>query len=179
MLQKCNMWKVGAIFFREPIKKHYLMEISKKSKLAHTSIKRYLLLLKKDSIIKESVEKKGNKRYPLYQANFDNIEYKFYKKIYNLCQLKNSGLISFLKKKLMPNVIVLFGSYAKGEDTDESDIDIFVECQQEKIILSKFEKYLGRYIQLHFKRKFQDYPKELRNNIINGIILNGYLEAFK
>ena len=35
--------------------------------------------------------------------------------------------------KLAPKSIVLFGSYQKGEDIENSDIDIFVECKKEKL----------------------------------------------
>ncbi len=35
----------------------------------------------------------------------------------------------------MPRNIVIFGSYDKGIDTENSDIDLFVECKNEKIDL--------------------------------------------
>ena len=179
MLQKCSIWKVAGIFFNEPTKNHYLIEISKKSKLAHTSVKKHLLLLKSLLIIEESIEEKGNRKYPLYKANLENKAYKAYKKIYNIIQIRESKLSDFLKDKLMPKSIVLFGSYAKGEDIEDSDIDVFVECKKEEIDISNFEKYLNRTIQLHFKEDFKKYSKELKNNIVNGIVLEGYLEAFK
>ena len=176
MLQKCSIYRVASVFFNEPTKKHYLIEISKKIKLAHTSVKKHLSALKELGIIKEEVEEKGDRKYPLYKANLEKKEYKFYKKIYNLNQIK--GLIKFLKDNIMPKTIILFGSYSRGEDTEESDIDLFIQCKEEKIDISKFEKFLNRNIQLHFKKDFKEYSKELKNNIINGIILEGYLEAF-
>lgn len=179
MLQECSIFKVLNVFWDEPTKPHYLIEISKKSKLAHTSVKNYILTLRKLDIIKENIEKKGKRKYPIYLANLENEIYKFYKKITNLDKINNSGLIYYLKDNLMPKNIVLFGSYSKGEDIESSDIDIFVECKKEEIDLSKFEKQINRKIQLHFKENFNDYPKELKNNIINGIVLSGYLEAFK
>ena len=45
--------------------------------------------------------------------------------------------------------------------------------------LKNFEKKLKKRIQIHFKENFSSYPKELKNNIINGIIIYGFLEAFK
>ena len=44
--------------------------------------------------------------------------------------------------------------------------------------LERFEKSLNRKISLHFSDNFNKLPKELRNNIINGVRLAGYLEAF-
>ena len=40
MLQKCSILKTAGIFFNEPTKEHYLMEISRKARLAHTSVKK-------------------------------------------------------------------------------------------------------------------------------------------
>lgn len=178
MLQKCSILKVAGVFFKEPTKEHYLLEISKKAGIAHTSVKEHLKTLKKVSIIEESIEEKGRRKFPVYKANINNKEYREYKKIYNLLQLKESKLIDFLKDHLMPKSIVLFGSYQKGEDTEDSDIDIFVECKEEEVDISKFKKQLDRNIQIHFKENIKKYPNELKNNLVNGIVLEGYLEVF-
>lgn len=178
MLHKCSIFGVAGVFFREPTKEHYLIEISKKANLSHTSTKNNLLALVKLSIIKESREKKGSRTFPIFRANLENKSYKEYKQIYNLLELHNSNLIDFLKYMLMPKCIILFGSYQRGEDVEDSDIDLFVECKEEKLDLSKFTKKLGRDVQLHFKENFKMYPPELKNNIINGTVLEGYLEAF-
>lgn len=179
MLQISNIYNIAGIFFDEPTKSHYLIEISKKSKLAHTSVKKNLIVLKKEKIINEYSEKRGKRQFPNYTANTENQFYKEHKKIYNLINIRNSVVIEFIKDKLMPKCIILFGSYSKGEDIETSDIDIFVEAKGQKIHLNKFEKILKRKIELHFNEDFNRYPKELKNNIINGDILYGYLEAFK
>jgi len=179
MLQKCSILKVARVFFNEPTKSHYLIEISKKSGIAHTSVKQYLNELKKQSIITENFETKGKRKFPIYKADLDSSEYRSYKMISNQLQLKESDIIKFLNDKLMPKTIVVFGSYSRGEDIEDSDIDIFIECKEENLDLSKYEKILKRRIQLHFKRDFSEYPKELKNNIMNGIILRGFLEGVK
>ena len=77
--------------------------------------------------------------------------------------------------------IILFGSFSRGEDIEESDIDIYIETHsKKKISLKKFESSLNRNIQL-FKHKsiHQIRNKDLANNIINGIVLSGYLEVLK
>lgn len=178
MLQKCSIFKVAGIFFDEPTKAHYLAEISNKVGLAHTSIKKHLLQLEKLSIIKESLEKKGKRNFPVYKADLESERYKKYKKINNIIQIEESGLIDFLKERLMPKSIVLFGSYSRGEDIEDSDIDLFIECEKEEIDVGKFEKQLNKKIELHFKEDFKKYAKELKNNIVNGIVLYGYLEVF-
>lgn len=178
MFQKCSILTVAGIFFKEPTKNHYLIEISRKAELSHTSTKKHLQALAKLGIIKETIEKKGGRKFPLFRADLNSKNYKEYKRIYNLLELKKYPLIGFLKDSLMPKCIVLFGSYQKGEDVEDSDIDLFVECKEEKLNLAHFAKKLGRNIQLHFKEDFKKYPPELKNNIINGLVVEGYLEAF-
>lgn len=179
MLQISNTLKIAGVFFNEPIKPHYLIEISKKSKLAHTSVKRNLNELKKQGIIIETVEKKGKRKFPYFKSNIENKEYKKFKKIYNLIKLEESGIIDYIKDRLMPKSVIVFGSYSKGEDIEESDIDIFVETKKQEIQVSEYEKKLKRKVELHFKENFDDYPNELKNNIINGIVLYGYLEVYR
>ena len=47
-----------------------------------------------------------------------------------------------------------------------------------KALSKLFEKKLNRKINIFFSDNFNKLSKELRNNIINGIILKGYLKVF-
>ena len=179
MLQKSSMMITAEIFFVNPTKKNYLMDISRKIGLSHTSVKKNLDELVKLGLVIESVEKKGARKFPIYKANIDNRLFKDYKIIYNLFSILDSGVTRFIEEKLIPKSIVIFGSYQRGEDTEDSDIDIFVECKEKKLNLDKFERKLNRNIQLHFKENFNLYPKELKNNIMNGIVVGGFLEGYK
>ena len=49
-----------------------------------------------------------------------------------LFELHKSGLIDYLWEKLAPQTIVLYGSYAKGEVTKKSDLDIAVIVESEQ-----------------------------------------------
>ena len=179
MIQKSSMDRTAEVFFINPTKKHYLMDISRIIELAHTSVKNNLDKLVKMGFLIESVEKKGDRKFPLYRANLDNKTFKKYKTIYNISVILQSRLIEFIEEKLMPRSIVLFGSYQRGEDIEKSDIDLFVECKKEEVDMSSFEKKLGRKIELHFNDNFNSYSKELKNNIINGVVLSGFLEGYK
>ena len=179
MLQKSSMLRTLGVFFVNPNKEYSLKEISDNIKLAHTSTKRNLKGLMKLKLIVEFSEKKGKRIFPLYKANLDNKKFIIQKRGYNLSSIIESGLINFIEEKLMPKAIVLFGSYSKGEDIKKSDIDLFVECKKEDLNLKFFEKKLKRKIELHFKENFNSYPKELKNNILNGIVLCGFLEGYK
>ncbi|MFH1398486.1 MAG: nucleotidyltransferase domain-containing protein [Candidatus Woesearchaeota archaeon] len=179
MLQYCNIFKTAAVFFDEPTKQHYLMEISRKAKLAHTSVKNHIIQLERSKIIIKQIEKKGKRKFPVYITNINEQPYKEAKQLYNLYSLRASNLIDHLKNTFYPDCIVVFGSYRRGDDTEQSDIDIYLEAEEQDYNLRKFENYLNRKIELHFRRPFKECPQELKNNIINGILLYGYLGVFQ
>lgn len=89
---------------------------------------------------------------------------------------KLGELVLFLESKLHSDSIVLFGSLSKLEVTGESDVDIAVFGESKKgVDLSRFEKRLGREIQVFVFESLVKVDKELRNNILNGYLLGGYL----
>lgn len=178
MLHNCSLWNVATVFFDNPNKAFELIEISRKINLAHTSVKKHLLTLIDLKIITKGTVNFGNKANPCYSANKKDHLFIHYKKIYNLDCLKNSALIEYIENKCQPNSIILFGSFQKGEDTFDSDIDLFVESNEDNLNLEKYEEKLNRKIQIHFKNKFKKYPNELKNNLINGIVLSGFLEGY-
>src|SRR3989344_782981 len=176
MFQKYNLYKVLSLFFENPLPKggFQLREISRKVKIAPTSVKRYLLELEKNKLIIKQTHRLH--KYPLYYANRDNDQFRFYQKIHNLILIKESGLLDYLSDECMPNVIILFGSASKGEDLIDSDLDIFMECEEVKLDLKKYEKIINRKISILFNPNFSQFSTELKHNVINGIILKGYLK---
>jgi|SRR3989344_2534235 len=178
MLQKSSIEMVVNVFYRFPTREHTLKDISTHAKIAHTSVKQILKKLVIAGLIKKKIEHKGKRKFPLYGANKKSKIFTQYKKIDNIRSIIESGIITYIEEELTPICVVLFGSYQRGEDAEESDIDLFVESKQKEISLKQFEKKLGRKIELHFKEHFTSYPKELKNNIINGIVLQGFLEGY-
>ena len=179
MLQKDNRYRILRIFFEDPLPKgigFQLRELSRKADIAPPSVKKYLTELKKEGFIVKVKHRIHG--YPVYYPNRDNDNFKFLKKFDTLMKLKESGLLEYLSESCMPDVIVLFGSSANGEDLKDSDIDLFVASKDEKLSLDKFEKCLNRKINILFSDSFSRMSKELKNNIINGVILKGYLKVF-
>jgi predicted nucleotidyltransferase len=179
MLQKDNRNKVLSVFFEDPLPEgigFQLREISRNVKIAPPSVKNYLLELEKENLIIKSKHRIYG--YPVYLASRDNENFKFLKRIDNITKIKESNLLEHIYEKCMPNVIILFGSCANGEDLKNSDIDLFIQAKEEKLDLSKYEKVLNKRINLFFNNDFNKLSKELKNNILNGIILKGYLKVF-
>ncbi|MEW6062927.1 MAG: nucleotidyltransferase domain-containing protein [Nanoarchaeota archaeon] len=175
MLQNYSRYMVLQEFFDFPRKNFQMREISRKIKLAQPSVINHLKALQMGGLIIR--EKKG--LYTTYRANREDEGFKLLKNQNLVWRIHNSGLISFLDEKLKPNCIVLFGSAARGEDTENSDIDLFVQSEETELNLEKYEKLLNRKINIIFEREISDLNKELLNNVINGQIIYGYLKVFK
>ena len=174
MLQKNNKYKLLKIFLFNPTEEFRLRELSRLSKISPPSVMAYLKEFEKEELIK-SFKKRG---VPFYKSEIDGEKFREYKKIGILFELNDSGLTDFLWDELSPKAIILYGSFAKGESLEESDIDLFIIGKEKKIRLEEFEKKLERKIHLMFDDNPKNIPNELKNNLINGIVLKGYLKMF-
>ncbi len=157
--------KLLELFFEQPNKKFTVREVSRKAGLPTSTAQRYLKQLRKDGIIT-----KGNKA--VITPHF-----KFKKAIHIIDRLYQTGLVNFLEATFRPSAIVIFGSARKGEYEQESDVDIFVESAKPgtPANLTPFEKRLGHKLQLFIEKSVNDLPQKLRNSVVNGIKLSGYL----
>lgn len=173
--QKCSLLKVLRVFCEEPLKNHYIKEISRKINLAPTSVRIHINSLEKEQLVSKNKEQK----FSGYKANIKNNDFKFYKRITNLVSLKESGLLTNLEGAYDYPIIILFGSYGLGEDIETSDIDIFIITEiKTEHSLKSFEEKLKRKITLHKfnKKEFENLKKKnpmLINNLIKGIVLSG------
>ena len=164
-------------YFVNPTSKLRVREIEKKLKLSLPSVIRYCKELQKEGIL--TILKTGNVVF--YTADKTNSIFLMEKKFYNMRSLYVSGLVEFIKEELSSPVIIVFGSYSKGEDIENSDIDLYVETpSNKKINLEEFEKKLLRRIQVFRHKEIREIKNiHLKNNIVNGAILNNYIEVFK
>ena len=166
MGQTNQKWdKILQLFFEYSNHKFKIREISKLTKVPSSSVQRYLERLKKEGLV--SKENRAN-IIPYF---------KFNKTFFIIDKLFKTGLINYLEETLKPSTIVVFGSARKGEYEKESDIDIFVESTiKRKLDLKEFEKKLEHNIQLFIRKNIKELPKDLFNNVLNGIKLAGYLK---
>ncbi|HLD19327.1 MAG TPA: nucleotidyltransferase domain-containing protein [Candidatus Nanoarchaeia archaeon] len=168
--------RIKEYFFLNPTIRLRVRQIERTLSLPLPSVIRYAKELEKERILKETIISEVK----LYSADRSSKEYLLEKKCFNLKSLHRCGLVDFLAKELHNPAIILFGSYAKGEDTEVSDIDIYIEASFEKKgAVEEFEKALKRKIQFFtYKNVHHIRNKELANNILNGIIINGHIEIF-
>lgn len=167
MVQKCSLIRTLEIFFIEPTTIHFIKEISRKIKLAPTSIRNNIKELLKDNLIKI----KKTKPFNGFIANRESNSFIFYKRIYNLYSLKN--LIDFLVESYYPKLVVVYGSYSLGEDLESSDIDIIIIKSNNEIKLGNFEKKLKRKIQIISINDLNELDINLKKKVLNGIVLYG------
>jgi len=174
MIQNYSRYRVLRAFCDFPNRNFQFRELSRLTKLTQPALLNHLKELIKENLILR--EEKGI--YPSYKANRDNVLFKFYKKYDIILRIHQIKLIDYIYDSCLPNAIILFGSAAKGEDTEESDIDIFIQSKEKKLNLEKYEKYLNRKVSLYFQEDITKIPNELKNNILNGTVLKGYVKVF-
>jgi len=175
------MENILSYFINEPERQFHVRELARLTSLSPATTSKYLHQLEKEKFITK--EKKLNHLF--FQANTTHPLFKLKKQQQNIEQLHKSGLMTFLEDQFnQPQAIILFGSFAKAENTLKSDIDILIITPIKKQVnVSSFEKKLHHQIQIftHSKdelKKMQTTNKELLNTFINGMILTGYWELF-
>ncbi|RLE42948.1 hypothetical protein DRJ48_02305 [Candidatus Woesearchaeota archaeon] len=119
-------YKILALYLGDFKGRYYLREISKQTGLSLRTTQRTLKTLEKAGVIKSKQE--GKNKY--FFLNLGNIKTKFHlilteiwKTINFIEEYKPFG--SFLKEEVKPSIIV-FGSFARFEAGDESDLDLLV-----------------------------------------------------
>lgn len=149
--------------------------IAKSLQVSQPAVSKALPLLKKESLIK--LEKDKDSKRLSIELNRDNHDIIWLKRADNLKQIYEFGLVQFLYDKFPGATIILFGSYAFGEDTNTSDIDLAVIGGQKKeISFVEYNKILERKIILNYYISFKKINKHLLDNILNGIVLKGTIE---
>jgi|APSaa5957512622_1039677.scaffolds.fasta_scaffold02613_5 predicted nucleotidyltransferase len=126
-------------------------------------------------VIEGLLKKREDRGFLLFRINRGNFVGKDLSRIY--WNEKLFPLVNFLKNEIYSDSVVLFGSLSKLEVTKKSDIDLAIFTKsKKKIDLKKFEQKLKRDIQIFVFKNLEEIHEELRLNIINGYILDGYLE---
>lgn len=163
--------KILELLFEYPTKEFHIRELSRILDISPPAISKAVKNLNKQNIV--IVEK--NILHNV-KANLNNENFKHLKRVENIKRIYSSGLFNYIRGSFPLATIILFGSYSKGEDTERSDIDIAIlNFKERKMNLEKYEEILKRKINIEFIN-MKNITKELKNSIINGIVLSGYIE---
>ena len=157
------------MFFDNPTKEFNARELSRKTGLSIFSVLEAIKKLSKEGLI--SAQKKGNMK--IVKASYSDVFIRS-KRIRNLEKVYDSKIIEYLSEAYeKPEAIILFGSYSRGDDIENSDVDIAIITKDHKNLnTEKFEKMLSRKISIH-EIDLKKVSKEFHNNLINGIVLEG------
>ncbi len=143
--------------------------------VSQPGVMKALPLLEKENLIKMQKDLE-TKRFVI-DLNRDNYKVMQLKRTDNLKLIYETGLVDFLENKFAGATIILFGSYSRGEDIINSDIDIaIIGRNDKKIDLIKYEEELERQININFYDSFRDIHKNLKDNLCNGIVIVGGIE---
>jgi predicted nucleotidyltransferase len=162
--------KILKTIFENPTTKFHLLELARQTGLhPNTAINTLKKLEKKDLVIQE--KKKYIKE--IY-ANKNNPEFNIEKKIFNLKQIYASGILNLIIENFKPESVSLIGSYSRGEDIEDSDVDMVVISREKyfHVNLEKIEKIIKRKIHLIITN-YKEISEEFYINLINGIVIYG------
>lgn len=112
---------------------YYVREISRNLGIGLGSASQSLRVLEEAGLVAK--EHKG--RLVIYRANIQNFLLREFKILLTLLEI--DPFILCLKN--ISSRIILFGSCATGEDTIDSDIDIFIESDTKKEVLMLHDRY--------------------------------------
>ena len=148
MASTASTQTILAFLCQNPQQSFYSGEIAEKTSLSKGGTNQSLRELAQHGVLK--IEKKGHMTF--YAADLNSPSVRQFK------ILQNVSILESIVNKLRPfaDRVVLFGSCAKGEDTQESDVDLLVVSRDKDRIRSLIpETKAKRKIQLLLKT-----PKE-------------------
>lgn len=156
--------------------------IARSLKVSPTAVSNAIVDLEKEGLVKIEISKLINLH--LIKFNRDNKRAIELKRLENMKMIYESGLSADLYGEFPGCTIILFGSFSKGEDSwindsveGRSDIDIaIIGTKGKDLNLAKFDKILERTVTINFYRSWKDIHKNLKDNILNGIVLSGGIQ---
>ncbi|MBT4577318.1 hypothetical protein HOM13_02875 [Candidatus Woesearchaeota archaeon] len=159
-------------FFEDCHRRFSVREYARTINVSPPTASKILSNLSKENLL----HKQQDRQYLLFWANNSSL-FKNLAQIYWKQRFEKIGILKYFNEKLINPTIILFGSLAKGENTQDSDVDFAIISSKKQINLNIFEKKLKRKIQaLSFKDLEHIKNKELRNNIVNGYKLEGRIK---
>jgi len=171
---------IKAIFFNDTLKRWHFEDIVKETKMSRERANYFSKQLIKEGFIKR-IKPRG--KMPYYLANRESPKFRTEKRLFGLNLIEKSGLFEHLNSLKNIKTAILFGSFARGDWSKSSDIDIFLYGDDQDFAKGEFESKIKREIQLFsykdpviIKKRLD--PK-LLPNIVKGFNIKESLEPFE
>lgn len=171
--------KVMELFFENPTREWHFEEIVKEADISRSKADNWLKKFVKDGLIRR-IKKRG--RMPFYISSYTSSGYKNKKRLFALNRLYESGFLNHLHSLKKAKTVILFGSFSRSDWYKNSDIDIFIYGDPEKLKIAEYELKLHRNIQLFICQNREELAKlgdGLIRNIIKGNLIKGSLDFIK
>ena len=170
---------IKELFFNYSTRHWHFEELLKESGLSRAQTNEWLKRLIKQRLIKK-VKKIG--KMPYYIANHKSVKFNTLKKIYALRKFEKTGFLEHLSSLKKAKTVTLFGSFARSDWHNESDIDLFIYGSASDFKKGYYETKLNREIQLfnyNNKKELKRLRPEVLSNIASGIHIKGGIDPFK
>lgn len=176
LYQKITHLKVLSLFLENLHTSYYLRESARLLNMDPMTVRRSLNLLVEDKFLVKVEEKNRI----LYRANLENPALRHLKISYNLSWLREKDVVDFIINRMKSvTSIMLFGSFAKGENDENSDVDILTISLDKDKPTAELAELLERDVNLLNFTPAQ-WSNQAKNNrafyldvIIDGILLYG------
>jgi DNA-binding MarR family transcriptional regulator len=170
MFDSRNKRLIAETVLMNPDKEYYVRELAEEVGVAPSTVSRVVDDLEEMGV----VELEKDLKTEIRASKTDR--FRDLKRSFNLWKLAETDLIEKIQEEAVPEAIILFGSYSRGEDSDGSDVDIAVVNGTEKDLeLSSYREELGRKVNVHFVEK-DEVSENFLETLANGTVLRGYLE---
>ena len=146
MFERYRDWQILRLFLQSPDQGLYTKEIARKTGIGSGTVNVFLRNIHKDNILTKEIT--GNTH--VYRLNNEKELIKHLKIVHTLIDFEQNKLIENLQKTNDTILsIVLYGSYANGENDSKSDIDLFLLLNEKKPVntfLQQMEKKLKKIV---------------------------------
>lgn len=164
---------VLGLFFNNPTKEWHFWEVLKEAGIARSKADRWLKKFIKEGLIRR-VKEKG--KMPYYISSYDTAPYRNKKKLFALNKLYGSGFLNHLASLPKAKTVIIFGSFARSDWYNNSDVDLFIYGESKGLKLAEYELKLGRDVQVFAcsgKKELNKLGEALIKNILKGNIIKG------
>lgn len=171
---------IKALFFNHTLRRWHFETILAESGISRERVNHFLKELLKDKFV---IRIKKRRKMPYYEANRDSAKFRSEKKLYGLKLLEESGLFENLNSCKGIKTAILFGSFARGDWSKSSDIDLFIYGDDTEFQKEVYEKKLHREIQVFAYQNKNEVTRNLDPtvipNIVKGFHITENMEPFE